>query len=66
MSADLEKLEGQSKKKNAQRLRGREGRYGERKDIGVVEQKKNKRGWPEKVMLRQLWPPPRLRPFLHS
>lgn len=36
---------------------------GEKKDIGVVEQKKNKRGWPAKVMLRQLWPPPRLGSF---
>lgn len=39
---------------------------GERKDIGVVEHKKNKRGWPEKVMLGHLWPPPRLGAFLHD
>ena len=38
----------------------------ERKDIGVVEQKKNKRGWHEKVMLSQLWPPPRLGYFLRG
>lgn len=53
-------------RKEKKLLEGREGRCGERKDIEVLEQKKNKRGWPEKVMLRQLWPPPRLGSFLHG
>lgn len=42
------------------------GREGSVEKGGILEQKEKKIGWPEKVMLRQLWPPPRLGSFLHS
>ena len=50
--ADLKKLVGRRKKK-VKKLGGKQGGKmvcEERKDIRVVEQKKNERGWPEKVM----------------